>query len=283
MKLIKFINEMILFGFMFEHNIIPYINFGFIKIYYYGLVYALGILFSYFYLRKLSSQKLIKLKKKHIEDLLVFLVLGLVCGSKLFYYGIYNFDLLISGTLSFFDFWQAGMSFHGALVGAIFSLFLFAKKYKYSFLEITDSLTIPLSVTLIFGRIANFVNGELYGRITNVSWGVKFKNVSGYRHPSQLYESFKNLLISLSLLYIKKKSSKKGVLTFSFMILYGVLRFLVEFFRQPDMQIGSNGFFIFGITMGQILSLPLIILGLIGFLYIHKPELFNFLNKPMNK
>ena len=162
--------------------------------------------------------------------------------------------------------WHGGLSFHGGLLGAIVSGYLFSKKRKMDFLELADILVIPVALALALGRIGNFINAELYGRIADVPWCVDYsKNKfveglpSGCRHPSQIYESMKNLAIFSVLWFIKDKKLPKGFMFWSFVTMYGLLRTLVEFFRQPDDQLG----FIFQyFTMGQLLSFPLFLVGL---------------------
>jgi phosphatidylglycerol:prolipoprotein diacylglycerol transferase len=152
--------------------------------------------------------------------------------------------------------WEGGLSFHGGITGAAIAIYIFSKKRGYNFLSLADLLCIPATLALAFGRIANFINGELYGRPTNLPWGVKFKGAEEFRHPSQLYESLKNFLILLILYTKDKKSHKPGHIFSLFLILYSVLRFSVEFVRVPELYVGP-------LTMGQTLSIPLFIIGII--------------------
>ena len=148
------------------------------------------------------------------------------------------------------------MSIHGGILGGILGIYIFSRKFKYNFLKLTDLVTLPLALGLVFGRIANFINAELYGRITSVKWAVKFPNAEGYRHPSQLYESLKNLIIFSVLFFKSKKPFKTGELTSIFLILYSLLRFFVEYVREPEL-------YFLGLTMGQFLSLSTLIIGIV--------------------
>jgi len=156
------------------------------------------------------------------------------------------------------------LSFHGGLLGAVAAGIIFAKKRKIDFYELADIFVIPLALGLALGRLGNFINGELYGRITNVPWAVQFQDAEGFRHPSQIYESLKNLFIFAVLWNVKDKKLPKGFLFWLFVTMYSFLRFVVEFFRQPDEQLG---FFFGWLSMGQILS---IIMFGIGFYFLHK-------------
>ncbi len=256
---------------MFVHNINPvFLELGKLKIYYYGLVYALGFIFLYIYLMKLSKKKSEKIKTSDIDGYIISFSLFGIIFARLIYYVFYNFNLFISDPFILFRFWNGGMSFHGGLIGFAVGIFLFSKRKKYSFYYLTDLLVLPLTLILVFGRIANFINGELYGRITSVPWAVKFKGVEGFRHPSQLYESFKNLLLFGIFVKLKGVKLKEGIRTWLFVLGYGILRFLIEFVRQPDVQVGNNGFIFGFITMGQILCLFMIIISSINLYFINK-------------
>lgn len=204
------------------------------------------------------------MSKEAWDDWLFWAVLGIILGGRLGYVLFYNFSFYLDHPSQIFAVWQGGMSFHGGLFGAIISMFLFAKKYKINFLELTDILAIAAPIGLFFGRISNFINMELYGRVTNSDFGVIFPNAgSSPRHPSQIYEALLEGLFLFAILFLLAKftkiKEKLGFLSGLFLIGYGSARFFVEQFREPDEQIG----FIFAqITMGQILSLPLIVFGL---------------------
>lgn len=249
---------------MFYHNIDPVLLtvFGF-EIRYYGIIYVLGFVIAYFIIYHLSKERKLGLSKDDISDLILYLLIGVVVGARIFYIVFYNLKFYISSPLQIFALWLGGLSFHGGLVGAIIALYLFCRKKKLHFYDLADIVIIPTALGLALGRIGNFLNGELWGRITNVPWAVKFKGADGFRHPSQLYESAKNFLIFGVLWFIRNKKLPRGYLFWSFFVMYGTLRFFIEFVREPDPQLG---FIIFDLSMGQILSSLMIIVGLF-FLY----------------
>jgi phosphatidylglycerol:prolipoprotein diacylglycerol transferase len=238
----------------------------FLDVRWYSLAYIFGILFTFSWLKYGNkSQKF--LSAKALDDWMIFAILSIILGGRLGYVLFYNSSYFLSHPLEIFAFWQGGMSFHGGLFGAIFGMWFFAKKYKINFWILCDNLAVSAPFGLLLGRIANFINLELYGRPTFANFGVIFPNSDGFpRHPSQLYEAGLEgliLLTILMILYFKtniKNFPKK--LSGIFLAGYGISRFIVEYFREPDPQIG----FLFDfITMGQILSFPLIILGLLLF------------------
>lgn len=242
---------------MLTHNLNPiFLSIGPLEIRYYGLVYFLGFLLTWLFLKKSKMGKSLFKKEEHTDDFILYSLISSILTARLFYIIFYNLNSYLSNPLEILKFWHGGMSIHGGILGGILGIYLFSKKYNYSFLKLTDIITLPLSLGLVFGRIANFINAELYGRITSVSWAVKFPNAEGYRHPSQLYESLKNLIIFLVLFSKAKKTFKTGELTSIFLILYSILRFFVEFVREPE-------HYFLGLTMGQFLSIPTFIIGII--------------------
>ena len=252
---------------MFYHNINPVLlELGPFQIRYYGLFYALGFVIAYFLLYYLAKRKELKLTKDDVAELLMYAVIGIVLGARLIYVFVYNPFFYLQNLSEIFAIWHGGLSFHGGLIGAIIAGYLFCKKKKIEFYDLADIAIIPVALALSLGRLGNFMNAELYGRITDVPWCVDYsKNQfvqnlpSGCRHPSQIYASIKNLTIFAILWFIKDKKLPKGFMFWSFVTLYGLFRTVVEFFRQPDEQIG----FIFNyFTMGQLLSFPLFLIGL---------------------
>lgn len=253
---------------MFEHNINPVLlKIGIFEIRYYGLIFVLSFLIAYFILVYLAKERKLKLNKEDIADLILYLIISIVIGSRLFYVIFYNLKFYLSNPLQIFAVWHGGLSFHGGLIGAIIGALFFCKKKKISFYEIADIVVIPAALGLALGRIGNFINGELYGRITNLPWAVKFKDAEGFRHPSQLYESLKNFIILGILWFIRNKNLPKGFLFWSFVTMYSCLRFFVEFFREPDMQLG---FIIYNLTMGQILCIITFFIGIYSLFRLKK-------------
>lgn len=239
------------------------ISFGPLAIRWYSLAYIVGILFTLFWIKKCNEKEKF-LSEKAYDDWLFWAVISILFGGRFGYVFFYNPDYFFDHPLEIFAFWQGGMSFHGGLCGAILGMFLFAKKYRINFLQLTDCLVVAAPVGLFFGRITNFINMELYGRITESNFGIIFPNGGDLpRHPSQLYEAALEgvilFVILFSLHHFFDLSKRRGFLSGTFLSLYGLFRIIIENFREPDEQIG----FLFGeITMGQLLSLPLIFLGL---------------------
>ncbi|HLG23730.1 MAG TPA: prolipoprotein diacylglyceryl transferase [Candidatus Nanoarchaeia archaeon] len=251
---------------MFYHNINPVLlQIGPLQVRYYGLFYALGFVITYFMVYYLAKRKQIKFSKDDAADLIIYLLFGIVIGSRIVYVVFYNPVYYMSNFLEIFALWHGGLSFHGGLIGGITATYLFSKKKKMHFYDLADLIVMPAALALALGRIGNFINAELYGRITNVSWCIDYsKNKymseipEGCRHPSQIYESLKNIFIFITLWFIKDKKLPRGFLFWAFVAMYGLLRTALEFFRQPDEQLG----FIFGnLSMGQLLSFPLFLIG----------------------
>jgi len=250
---------------MFIHNINPVLfSMGPFQIRYYGLFYALGFIIAYFLISYLAKRKSLPLTKEDVADYILYLLLGTVLGARIFYVLFYNFPFYLSNPAEIIAVWRGGLSFHGGFIGAVIAGFYFCRKKKIHFYDLADITVMPLALGLALGRIANFINGELYGRITDLPWAVKFPDAEGFRHPSQIYESFKNLIIFLALWAVKDKKLPKGLIFWLFVAMYSALRFIVEFTREPDEQLG---FIISFLTMGQILS---IIMFAIGLFFIYK-------------
>ena len=257
------------------NNIISNINFnpvaidiGPITITWYALSYILGLIFSWRYALFLTERKY-SIPREVIDSFFNNAILGVIIGGRLGYVLLYNFDYYSNHPIEILFLWQGGMSFHGGLIGVIIAQIATSKKFKVKFLILTDisSLTVPLGIML--GRIANFINGELYGRVTQHPIGIVFPNGGNVpRHPSQLYEAFFEgiiLFLVLNLLfYFSKIKSLIGMLTGVFILLYGVFRFIIEFFREPDAQLGL---FFFTLTLGQILCSVMIIAGLLTIIF----------------
>jgi len=252
---------------MFFHNINPVLfELGPFQIRYYGMLYALGFVIAYFMISYLAKRKQIGITKDDVADLITYEVVGVVLGARLAYVLFYNLSFYLQNPIDIFKLWHGGLSFHGGLIGAIIAAYLFCRKKKMDFYEIADLTVVPVALALALGRIGNFMNAELYGRITNLPWCVDYSKNQfvgdlprGCRHPSQIYESLKNFFIFGVLWFIKDKKLPKGFMFWAFVTLYGLLRTIMELFRQPDEQVG----FIFSyFTIGQLLSFPLFLLGI---------------------
>ena len=245
------------------------INIGLLQIRWYGVMYILAFLASYFLVRYQIRKKRLNIDINTVNDLFLFLIIGLIIGARLGYVIFYNLPFYLSHPLKLFAIWEGGMSFHGGLIGAIVSGLIYIKKHRVNFWAIADLIVVTAPIGLGLGRLGNFINAELYGRVTNVPWGMIFPTGGDLpRHPSQLYQFFlEGILLFLILWWIKDFSFKKGTLFCLFLILYSSFRFFVELFREPDPQLGLIFSFI---TMGQILSIFMCISGLI--LLYFRPE-----------
>jgi len=240
------------------------IHFGPFAVRWYGLMYVVGFLLGYFLLLKFSQREQYDLTKDEVGDLLYFCIAGLVIGARLGYCLIYNFSYYMHEPLKMFAVWEGGMSFHGGLAGAAIAGWFFAHRRNKSLLMIADLGAVAAPLGLFFGRIGNFINGELYGRVTTVPWGMVFPGAGNFpRHPSQLYEAFLEGVVLFSiLLWLSRKRRPHGFLMASFLTGYGVFRFFLEFFREPDPQIG---FVIGPFTMGQVLCSIMVAAGILLF------------------
>ena len=231
----------------------------------YALAYVAGILIGWWYLGKLNHRKPHPLNQKAYDDFIVWAILGIMLGGRLGYVLFYNPVYYFAHPAEILAIWRGGMSFHGGLIGAIISAWIMCKRNELEFLRVMDVISCIAPIGLFFGRIANFVNGELYGRIADESlpWGVIFPSDPFSRHPSQLYEAALEgllLFIILSLLFYKTNLRlKPGILSGIFLSGYALFRGGVEFFREPDAHIG---FILPHITMGHILCLPMLLVGL---------------------
>lgn len=236
---------------------------GFLEVRWYSLMYILSFVILYYYLKEASKKKKIDLKEEQIDSLLFYILIGLILGARIFEVLFYNREYYFLNPSEIFKTWHGGLSFHGGLVGIIIAVYIFSKKNKITFLKLSDLIIVPASIGLFFGRIGNFINGELYGTITSVPWAVKFPLSDDLRHPSQIYEAIKNLVIFSTLYYFKDKKCKDGTLLSIFLIMYGVIRFFIEFVREPETMF-------YFLTMGQALCIITTIAGLILWLKINK-------------
>ena len=226
----------------------------------------LGVLIGWWIAKKIIlfkvKNRIIVFDVKKFDDLISYIIISIILGGRLGYIVFYNSSYYFNNPLDIFKIWQGGMSFHGALIGVILGTFLFAKKIKINLFFFLDVIASVAPIGIFFGRIANFINGELYGKPSNVFWSVIFPKVDKIsRHPSQLYEALLEgiilLIILISVVYNKK--TKTGVVSALFMIFYGFFRIIAEQFREPDIQVG----YLFNLfTMGSVLSFSMILIGL---------------------
>ena len=231
-----------------------------LEIRWYSLSYIIGILIGWFLSKRIfiSNNEL----REKFDDYITYLILGIIIGGRLGYVFFYNFEYYMNNFTDIFKVWQGGMSFHGGLLGIIFVSILFAKKNNHDPFKYLDVVAIVAPIGIFFGRIANFINSELYGIETNLPWGVKFLKIDNLsRHPSQIYEAiFEGIILLFILLYFRKKGFMKspGIISGLFLIFYSIFRFLIEFLRVPDEQLG---YLFFNLTMGQIMSFLFLLIG----------------------
>ena len=231
-----------------------------LEIRWYSLAYIFGIILGWILSKKFIISDL-KLKEK-FDDYLTYIVLGIIIGGRLGYVLFYNLSYYSSHIADIFKIWQGGMSFHGGLIGVIIATILFANKNKQNPFEYLDVVSIVAPIGIFLGRVSNFINSELYGTETNLPWAVQFIQIDNlYRHPSQLYEAFfEGIVLFIILIYFKKKSFLKipGFISGLFLIFYSIFRFVIEFVRVPDEQLG---YLFFKLTMGQTISLLFLLVG----------------------
>ena len=232
-----------------------------LSIRWYSLSYIFGLILGWIYCKKILIKDPIILKL--FEDYLSFLIIGIIVGGRIGYVIFYNLPYFISNPLEILMIWNGGMSFHGGMLGVIISSYIFSKKNNQNIFIFLDLVAITSPVGIFLGRVSNFINGELVGKLTNSNWGVLFPTYDDkLRHPSQLYEAFLEgiiLFILMNFIFFIK-NYKVGTCSYMFLIIYGCFRISSEFFREPDIQIG----YLFGnISMGMFLSAIMIIIGLI--------------------
>ncbi len=248
------------------------VSIGSLEIRWYGLFYVISFILGHIFLKKLYKKRNVILEKDQYENLLFIIMLGVIVGGRIGYILFYNLSYYISNPFHIFAVWEGGLSFHGGLIGIIFGGIVFCKKHNLSFYKLADPVIplAPIGIGLV--RWGNFMNAELYGRITDVPWAMKFPTdqTNQLRHPSQLYELFAEGVVLFAIsYYLLKKKLQEGVVFWTFIGLYGFFRFLIEFTREPDAQLG----FVFGpFTMGQILCFAMMISSLIGFIYLNKQK-----------
>ena len=234
------------------------------EIRWYSLAYIFGIIIGWLLCKKILIKDT-KINEK-FDDYLTYSILGIIIGGRLGYILFYNFNYYLNNFFDIFKIWHGGMSFHGGLLGIIIASILFAKKNNQNPFIYMDLVSLVAPIGIFFGRLANFINSELYGTVSNVPWSVIFVKVDNLtRHPSQLYEAFlEGIILFLLLIYFRKKNYllKPGTISGLFLIFYSIFRFFVEFYRVPDEHIG---YLAFNLSTGQIVSVVFLIIGTIVF------------------
>ncbi len=236
---------------------------GPVAVRWYALAYIVGLLLGWRYCLALADRPPHVVRRQDIDDFLVWATLGVVLGGRLGYVLFYNSAYYLAHPIEALYLWHGGMSFHGGAMGVTLAIWLFVRARGIPFLAFADIICAAVPIGLFFGRIANFINGELFGRVTDVPWAMVFPAGGPLpRHPSQLYEATcEGLLLFLLLLIAERNGARRypGMLSGLFLAGYAVARMSGELFRQPDAQVG---FLIFGTTMGQLLSIPLLLAGI---------------------
>ena len=266
---------------MIVHNFNPVlVDLGLFEIRWYSIAYILGIIIGWLYAGKIikeTSQNINNfesIKKTDFDDLLIYLIIGIILGGRLGYVIFYNFDYYSQNFLEIFKIWQGGMSFHGGLLGVIVAIYIFSKSKNTDFFKFADIVACVSPIGLFLGRIANFINGELFGKISTVPWAVIFPNSGNIaRHPSQIYEAILEgvvLFILINFLALKKNLIfKSGYISSCFLISYSILRIFSENFREPDQHLG---YFFNYFSMGTLLSFLTLIAGFLIIFFIKKNE-----------
>ena len=258
---------------MYIHNLNPVLlDLGFFEIRWYSLAYIFGILFGWWLGKKIFKKRTkdekIILNVKIFDDLISNIVISIILGGRLGYVLFYNFEYYLTNPINIIKIWEGGMSFHGALIGIIFGTYIFSIKRKIKTLFLLDIIACVAPIGLFFGRISNFINAELYGNPSSLSWSVIFPSVDNVpRHPSQIYEAILEGLVLFLILYFfsNNKKNKIGICSCLFLILYGCFRLIAEQFRAPDDHIGYLFSFV---STGSLLSFVMIAVGIILFLKV---------------
>ncbi|PYS53787.1 MAG: prolipoprotein diacylglyceryl transferase [Acidobacteria bacterium] len=256
-------------------NIDPvFLRIGPLQLRWYGLMYMLSFVIGYFVLRRFAKLRKLEQSNDDLYDLLFYLILGVMIGGRLGYVVFYDLGSYIREPLSILAIWQGGMSFHGGFIGVIAGTWWICRKKRWNFWEIADLVSVAVPIGLGLGRIGNFINGELFGRPANVAWAMVFPEGGAVaRHPSQLYEALlEGLVLFLILRWLYRRNFYPGTVFWGLVAFYGLFRFLVEFVREPDAQIGFD---LGPFTRGQLLTFPMLVVGtvmMITYARRHPPE-----------
>jgi len=247
------------------------IDLGPLQVHWYGLMYLLGFLAAFLLGQQRAQRTGSPISKEQVGDMIYFCAIGVIIGGRLGYVFFYNFDKFLDDPIWLLKIWEGGMAFHGGLMGVMTAIVLYARKIGCTFFQLLDFIAPLVPIGLGLGRLGNFIGAELWGRATNVSWGMIFPTDPEQlvRHPSQLYQfALEGVLFFCILWFYSSKPRPAASVSGMFMIFYGIFRFLVEFVREPDAHIG---FIAWGwLTKGQLLSFPMILIGVGFIIYAYK-------------
>jgi len=239
------------------------ISIGPIKVHWYGIMYLVAFTAGWYLGRVRAKKPQSGWHPDEVGDILFYIALGVILGGRIGYVIFYNFSRFLENPVMLFEIWKGGMSFHGGLIGVIIAMWLFGRKTDRSFFSVSDFISPLIPLGYGAGRIGNFIGGELWGKVTDVPWGMVFPRAGiEPRHPSQLYQAFLGGLVIFTILWLYSKKPKPTMaVSGMFLLCLGIYRFTIEFFRQPDAHLG---YLAFGwLTMGQVLSAPMVILGIV--------------------
>ena len=260
---------------MFINNFDPVaIEIFSLEIRWYSLAYIFGILFGWFVAKKIfiTNEDI----NKKFDDYITYLIIGIILGGRIGYILFYNLEFYSNNLIDIFKIWEGGMSFHGGLIGVIIASIIFGKRNNQDPFLYMDIVALVAPIGIFFGRISNFINAELYGKVTDLPWSVTFIQIDNLpRHPTQIYEALlEGIILFVILINFKNKKFlfKPGLISSLFLIFYSIFRFSIEFLRVPDTQLG---YLLFNLTMGQILSLLLILTGLVLFYFKNENKEIN--------
>lgn len=228
------------------------VSLGPLQLRWYSMMYVIGLMAVYYFFRHASKKGTLKLDQQQIENVMLYALIGMIVGARLTYVFVYNFDHYMAHPEEIIATWKGGLSFHGAILGISLAILLYCRRNGKRFFNVMDHMVIAAPIGLGFGRIGNFINGELWGRVTDAPIGMVFPDGGPLpRHPSQLYESlFEGWILLAIMMFIYSRKPRLGVSSAFFLLFYGTFRFFIEFFREPDSQLGT----ILGpFSMGQLL------------------------------
>ncbi len=235
---------------MFTHNLSPTLfSLGPVAVRWYGLVWALGFLLAYLAIKKNKEQ--LDLTDQQVESYFFYFMLSIIAGARLFHVLFWGFSYYLANPLKILAVWEGGLAFHGGFIGGVAFTYYFTKKHNVSLYKLLDVMVLPATLALALGRVANFMNGELWGRVTDVAWCFTDQGIEGCRHPSTLYAAAGRFLSFIYLYYLSKKKHKDGYLFWMFVLTMGLVRIIVDFFRQDALTLG--------LTAGQWFSVAMVV------------------------